>query len=171
MFIRTISCAAAAAALAGSVISAQTRSTAPAQAASTTIVGCVYQEKDVPGRAPNVAERAGIMEDYILAEISPAEAAKPVGTSGSATAPKTFSMYKLEKAADSELKAMVGKRVEVTGKVDAERGDTAGAPPASAQTNKTDKVVGHDRIDLPEFEVASIKAVSGTCPAKPSVDR
>jgi hypothetical protein len=80
-------------------------------------------------------------------------------------------MYKLEKAADSELKAMVGKRVEVTGKVDAEPGDTAGAPPASAQTNKTDKVVGHDRINLPEFEVASIKAVSGTCPAKPSVDR
>ena len=171
MFIRTISCAAAAAALAGSVISAQTRSTASAQAASTTIVGCVYQEKDVPGRAPNVAERAGVMEDYILAEISPAEAAKPVGTTGSANAPKTFSMYKLEKAADSQLKAMVGKRVEVTGKVDAEPGDTAGAPPASAQTNKTDRVVGHDRIDLPEFVVARIKAVSGTCPAKPSVER
>ena len=78
MFIRTISCAAAAAALAGSVISGQTPSTTSAQAASTTLVGCVYQEKDVPGRAPNVAERAGVMEDYILAEISPAEASKPV---------------------------------------------------------------------------------------------
>ena len=171
MVIRTISCAAAAAALAGSVISAQTPSTASAQGASTTVVGCVYQEKDVPGRAPNVAERAGVMEDYILAEISPAEASKPVGTTGSANAPKTVSMYKLEKAADSELKAMVGKRVQVTGKVDAEAGDTTGAPPASAQTNKTDRVVGHDRIDLPEFEVTSMKAVSGNCPAKPSTER
>jgi hypothetical protein len=171
MLIRTISSAAAAAALAGSVISAQTPAATSRQASTTTIVGCVYQEKDVPGRAPNVAERAGLMEDYILAEISPADAAKPVGTSGSANAPKTFSMYKLEKAADSELKAMVGKRVEVTGRVDAEPGDTTGQPPASAQTNKTDKVVGHDRIDLPEFEVTSIKAVGGTCPAKPSTDR
>jgi hypothetical protein len=81
--------------------------------------------------------------------------------------PKTHSMYKLEHAAGDQLKAMVGKRVEVTGRVDAEAGDAA-APPASAQTNKTDKVVGHDRLDLPEFEVTSIKAVSGTCPAKPT---
>ena len=70
-----------------------------AQSASTTLIGCVYQEKDVPGRAPNVAERAGILEDYILAELSPAEAAKPSGTTGS-TVPTTYSMYKLEKAAD-----------------------------------------------------------------------
>jgi hypothetical protein len=80
-------------------------------------------------------------------------------------------MYKLEKVADSELQTMVGKRVEVTGRIDAEAKDTTGQPPASAQTNKTDKVVGHDRIDLPEFEVTSIRAVSGTCPAKPATSR
>lgn len=140
-----------------------------AQAGQTTLVGCVYQEKDVPGRAPNPAERIGIMEDYILAEITPAEAAKPVGTAGAV--PTTYSMYKLEKASDSELKALVGKRVEAVGKVDAESGDTAGQPPASADTNKTDKIIGHDRIDLPEFEVTSIKAVAGTCPASPSVNK
>ncbi len=163
MLIRTVTIAAASAAiLAASAASAQT--------ASTTIIGCVYQEKDVPGRAPNPAERAGLLEDYILAEITPAEAAKPTGTSGAAN-PTTYSMYKLERAADSELKAMVGKRVEVTGRVDAEAGDSAGQPPASAQTNKTDRIVGHDRIDLPEFEVSSIKAVSGTCPAKPTTAR
>jgi hypothetical protein len=154
-------------ALAGSVISAQTSQTAQ----TTTLIGCVYEEKDVPGRAPNVAERAGVLEDYILAEISPAEAAKPKGTSGSTTRPTTYSMYKLEKAADSELKAMVGKRVEVTGRIDAEANDAAGQPPASVQTNKADKALGHDRIDLPEFEVSSIRAVSGTCPAKPSTSR
>lgn len=153
----------ATATIAGSIALAQT--TTPA-----TITGCVYNEKDVPGRAPNPAERLGLSEDYILAEITPAEAAKPTGTSGAAI-PTTYSMYKLEKAADSQLKALVGKRVEVTGRIDAEANDAAGQPPASAQTNKTDRIIGHDRIDLPELEVSSIRAVSGTCPAKPSTAR
>lgn len=163
MLIRTVTfVAVAAATFASSVMSAQTP--------PTTITGCVYQEKDVPGRSPNPAERLGLLEDYILAEITPAEAAKPIGTSGAAV-PTTYSMYKLERAADSELKALVGKRVEVTGRIDAEAGDAAGQPPASAQTNKTDRIIGHDRIDLPEFEVSSIRAVSGSCPTRPTTSR
>ena len=162
MLKKSLTFAFASAAMAAVGLNAQTPT-----AASTTLTGCVYQEKDVPGRAPNVAERVGIMEDYILAELTPAEASKPVGTSGG-TVPSTYSMYKLEHASDSQLKAMVGKRVEVTGKVDAEAGDSAGQPPASAQTNKTDRVIGRDRIDLPEFEVASIRSIAGTCPATPS---
>lgn len=158
--------AAAAAVIASSVI---TNAQTPASA--TTLTGCVYQEKDVPGRAPNAAERVGIMEDYILAELSPAEAARPTGTSGTGAVPTTYSMYKLEHAKDSELKAMVGKRVEVTGKVDAEAGDSAGQPSANNQTSKTDRVIGRDKIDLPEFEVASIRAVAGSCPATPSTGR
>jgi hypothetical protein len=151
----------ASAMLAATAISAQSAST-------TTITGCVYQEKDVPGRAPNPAERIGILEDYILAEISPAEAAKPAGTSG---IPKTYSMYKLEKAAGKELKAMVGKRVEVTGRIDAEAKDATGQPSASTQTTKTDRIIGHDRINLAEFEVSSIRAVAGSCPVKPTTER
>jgi hypothetical protein len=139
---------------------------AQATQASTTLTGCVYKEKDVPGRAPNVAERAGVMEDYILAELTPPR--QPVGTSGSASAPATGTMYKLEHAKDEELKAMVGKRVEVTGRIDAEAGDTTGRPPASAQTSPTDRAIGRDKIDLPEFEVTSIREVAGTCPATPS---
>jgi hypothetical protein len=137
---------------------------------ATTLTGCVYQEKDVPGRAPNPAERVGILEDYILAELSPAEAAKPSGTTGSAM-PTTYSMYKLEKAADTQLKAMVGKRVSVTGTIKAEAKDSTGQPSASVETNKTDKIIGHDRIELPKFEVSSIRAVAGTCPAKPTTNR
>jgi hypothetical protein len=151
-------------AFAGSTILAQ-------DARTTTIVGCVYEEKDVPGRAPNLSERAGLLEDYILAEISPAEAAKPTGTSGTTSPPTTNSMYKLEKVADSELKAAVGRRVEVTGRIDAEASDAAGQPSASAQTNRTDRIVGHDRINLPEFEVTRMRTVSGTCPAKPTTSR
>jgi hypothetical protein len=164
MLSRTALFATVSAMLAGSVLSAQNTST-------TTIVGCVYEEKDVPGRAPNLAEQVGILEDYILAEISPAEAARPAGTSGATSNPTTYSMYKLERTADRELKALVGKRVEATGRVDAKPSDAAGPPPASAQTNQTDRVIGHDRINLPKFEVSSIRAIAGSCPAKPTTAR
>jgi hypothetical protein len=141
------------------------RATPPAASASTVLTGCVYREKDVPGRAPNVAERAGVLEDYILAEVRPASAPSAPGTAGTSGA--KASMYKLELIADEKLKAVVGKRVEVTGRIDAEPGDArspAGAPPAS----QTDKAIGRDKIDLPEFEVTDIKEVAGTCPATPS---
>ena len=78
-------------------------------------------------------------------------------------------MYKLEFADDSKLKAVVGKRVEVMGRIDAEPGDNvprAGQP--TPQTSQTDRIVGHDKIDLPEFELTSIREVSGTCPATPT---
>ena len=138
-------------------------------AAPVTLTGCVYQEKDVPGRAPNLAERAGFLEDYILAELSPAEAARSTGTS--AGTPTTYSMYKLEKVSDTQLKAVVGKRVEVTGSIDVGEKDATGQPSAAVETNKTDRAIGHDRINLPEFEVTSMRAVAGTCPAKPTTVR
>ena len=144
---------------------------ATTQAASvTTIVGCVYREKDVPGRAPNVAERAGVLEDYILAEMpsapiasakEPGATAGAVGTSGVAAM-----MYKLEFVDDDKLKSLIGKRVEVTGRIDAEAGDQP-APAAGTKSSTTDKVIGHDRVNLSEFEVSSIKEVAGTCPANP----
>jgi hypothetical protein len=76
-------------------------------------------------------------------------------------------MYKLELIADEKLQAVVGKRVEVTGKIDAEAGDMAKPatpPPASG----TDKALGRDKIDIPEFEVSSMKEVPGSCPASPA---
>ena len=167
MLIRTFTFAAiASATLAGSALFAQTAQTA----AQRTITGCVYEEKDVPGRAPNLAERAGILEDYILAEITPAEAAKPVSTGGSLETPATYSMYKLEHAADSELQAMVGKRVEVMGKIDAESGDlgVTGTSGRERAGDDKDQSIGPDQIELPEFEVSSIREIAGTCPATPS---
>jgi hypothetical protein len=138
---------------------------------TTTIVGCVYREQDVPGRAPNVAEKVGIMEDYILAEIGSASAptagaAGAVGTSG--TQPRFGAMYKLERVDDSKLGAMVGKRVEVTGRVDKESGDASGRTGTAPQTTTADKAIGRDRIDLAELEIVSIREVEGACPAKPS---
>jgi len=153
---------------------AEPQATAPSEAGSTKLFGCVYRERDVPGRSPNVAEQAGVLEDYILADASmtnepsasPSSTPGATGTSGTA-----HKMYKLEKASDEQLKSMVGKRVEVTGKIDAEAGDatkpaaTAGTPPPA------DKSVGPDQVNLPEFEVTSIRETTGSCPAKPSAGR
>lgn len=36
--------------------------------APVTVVGCLQREADVPGHSPNVAERAGIGEDFILTD-------------------------------------------------------------------------------------------------------
>jgi hypothetical protein len=135
------------------------------QGGTQTLVGCLYRERDVPGRTPNVAEKAGVLEDYILADAS-------VGTSGQA--PATGKMFKVEKIADDQLKAHVGKRVEVTGRIDAGASappptrtppPTTGTPPApKPDTNP----VSPDKVELPEFEAVSIKEVPGSCPSKPA---
>jgi hypothetical protein len=150
-----------------------TSATSAEKGTTTTLTGCVYREKDVPGRAPNVAEKSGVLEDYILAEVKPsasAGAASSTGTSGTSgtagTTPKRGAMYKLEKIADEQLRAAVGKRVEVTGRIDAEAGDATSATGSS--TTRTDRAIGHDTVNLPEFEVSSMKQVSGSCPATPS---
>ena len=142
--------------------------------ATTTIQGCVYKEQDIPGRSPDIAEKAGVLEDYILVA-SPAMSATAgtsgtVGTTGTAGAAMSGNKaYKLEKIADEQLRAVVGKRVEVTGRVDAERGDTATSTATGAAAPARDKNVGPDKIELPEFEVTSMKEVAGTCPAAPAI--
>ncbi len=233
--------------------------------ATTTVTGCVYREADVPGRTPNVAERAGILEDYILADVrmNAAAGSGATGTSGVAGAPaagagaggavgggaapggaaaggaaattgsssasaSNSSMYKLELIDDNRLQALVGKRVEVTGRIDRESGDSggrtqgttgvgggaatgsgstgapgavsgnpgsagntgartgsagagagnagagaagnAGAPAAGdqARAGQADQSIGPDRIELPEFEVTSIREIAGTCAATPA---
>src|SRR5262245_18123961 len=65
------------------------------QKATVTLEGCLVQEKDVPGRQPNPAEKAGVMEDFILTTAKyvkpPAGAATdpstPTGTSGAGALP------------------------------------------------------------------------------------
>jgi len=140
------------------------------QGAEKTLQGCVYKEADVPGRTPNVAEKAGVMEDYILVTSDSASAtAGTTGTNPPTAAPATGSVtagkaFKLEKIADERLKAVVGKRVEVTGRVDEGASGTTGVKP---DTNP----VSPDKIELPEFEVSALKEVPGTCPTTPEIKK
>ena len=146
-----------------------TQQSSAAQGATTTLTGCVYKEADIPGRSPNIAERAGMMEDYILVTSASASGtAGATGTSGTAgAAVPAGKAFKLEHAADEKLSAVVGKRVEVTGRVDKDDQTTAGTTGARPDTNP----MSPDQIELPEFEVTAIKEVEGTCPTTPTIKK
>jgi hypothetical protein len=142
-----------------------------AQGPSVTLVGCLQREEDVPGRRPNIAERAGVLEDYILtgatmkAEAAPpADPARPsggaVGTTGST--PATGSMYKIEGIPDERLKQLVGRRVEVMGRIDED--DLREARPSGAAGQQQPGGAPKPGDDMPEFEATSIREIEGTCP-------
>ena len=138
---------------------------ATASQPTTTMTGCLYREDQIPGRKPNVAEKAGMMEDYIIAGASVAGASATAGATGtSGTAPSTGKTYKVEGPADEKLKALVGKRVEVTGRIDPEGGPGSSNPSGAP---RPDKGPGPDKINLPEFEASAIREVPGSCPANP----
>jgi hypothetical protein len=134
---------------------------AAATGATTTMVGCLYRERDVPGRTPNVVEKAGVLEDYILAD---ARMAGPGATSG-AQGVATGRMYKLESLRDEQLKAFVGKRVEVTGRIDADAGERP-----TGQPTRDRNPISPDAVNLPDFDATAIKEVAGgaPCPATPA---
>jgi hypothetical protein len=120
----------------------------------------VVSEEQVPGRTPNVVERAGILEDYILADASTVATPAQPGPSGATTTSGTT--FKLEGPKDETLKALLGKRVEVTGRIDPEGGPSASGSP------RADRGLGPDQINLPEFEATSIRETSASCPGTPA---
>jgi len=177
---------AAAVMCAGALLSAQTpganpsqreRLTADRQSAIVTLVGCLQREADVPGRRPNIIERAGIMQDYLLTQATFAPPSLtdartrggptpdiPVSTSGSPQTPATGSVYKIEGIAAARLRELTGKRVEVTGRIDEDdmrevRG-TAGTGTTVPGTNV--RIEDADG-DTPEFEATVINETGGIC--------
>lgn len=116
-----------------------------AQAAANqtlTITGCLKEEKDVPGLKPNVAERAGVTEDYILTDVkmSPSSSVSGIGVA---------TRYEIEGIAEAELKKHVNHQVELTGQaVQAAAGAAASAD------------------DAPDFKATAIKMLAATCGAK-----
>ena len=158
----------------------------PNEGPMTTLAGCLYREDSIPGRSPNVAEKAGVGEDYILADAITAreqnrtpdrpiadagpEAPRPdqaddvrVGkpdqprpSQGATTGLAAGRMYKVTQIDDAKLKELVGKRVEVTGTVKADNESHAGNRDGDAQ-------------HLPNIEGTAIREVAGqACPARPA---
>jgi hypothetical protein len=131
----------------------QTPTAAPA--GTVTVEGCLVREADVPGRKPNVAERAGITEDYILTSTkmvkgaAPGSAARPedrpVGTAGAPAA-----MYEVEGLGEDKLKPNLGKRVQIDGTF-----ENATRTPASPSD------------ELVQIRASAVRPVAGECPPKP----
>jgi hypothetical protein len=130
----------------------------------TTLAGCLYRENAIPGRTPNVAEKAGVLEDYILADAAPApernragdapiaEAGQPAGASAGLAAGR---MYKVTKLDDERLKVLVGKRVAITGTIKPDSDVRSDEKPTNFE-------------NLPNIEGSSIREASGEpCPATP----
>jgi hypothetical protein len=141
-----------------------------------TVVGCLQHEKDVPGREPNVAERAGIAEDYLLtnAEIKSGGKAGTAGTTG--TEPTTGAMaakktFKIVGMDDDRLRNFVGKRVEIQGRLEDMRSrprGTSGTPPTTPPTTPPERTEPGQKTaeELPEVRASNIREVAGTCPSK-----
>jgi hypothetical protein len=139
----------------------------PTEGAAVTLAGCLYHEESIPGRSPNVAEKAGVGEDYILADASPARDQnrgpdRPIAEAENPAAALTAGlasgrMYKVTKIDDRRLKDLVGKRVEITGTIKPDGDVRPSERPANFE-------------NLPNIEGTSIREAAGAaCPARPTV--
>lgn len=111
-----------------------------------TAQGCLKQEKDVPGARPNVAERAGVGEDFILTK---AKLTKGGSSSGA--------MYKISGLDDEKLRSMSNQQVEVQGSLREKTMMGATKPTTPTPTTPPDEVQ--------EIRATSIKMLASTCTA------
>lgn len=144
-----------------------------ADAKTVTVEGCLVREKDVPGRQPNVAERAGVMEDFILTHAKVkgdtagyAGTAGATGTAGAAghaagtAGAAKGKMFEIRGIDDTELQKYVGQRVEIVGKLDPQDMPERQREQASP--------AGEPAGDLPELNGSTIKKSSSTEPCTPA---
>ena len=151
----------------------QPPATASAQEHSVTVEDCLVREKDVPGRQPNTAERAGVMEDFILTNAkivkgghTPPDAAATATTGTTATGEQTAGtsgaagkMFEVRGLNETELQQFVGQRVEIEGKVD----------PADIADRSREKAnpTGEPAGDLPELKGMVIRKATSAEPCTP----
>lgn len=119
---------------------AQRQSTQAANTQTITITGCLKEEQDVPGLRPNPAERAGVMEDYILTDVKMAASSKVSGIA-------LGTRYEVKGVSETELKKHLNHQVEVTGTIQQQT-------PNGTTGNAT-----------PDFNATSVKMLSATCAA------
>jgi len=124
----------------------------PTESPATTFAGCLYHEDAIPGRSPNVAEKAGVGADYILADAAPTSTpAAPIAGLAAGR------MYKVTKIDGKQLNDLAGKRVEVTGTI---KPDDDARPGEHRDNFK----------DLPNLQGTAIHEVAGAaCPVRPDV--
>lgn len=147
----------------------------PAGSPTVTVIGCVQKENSILKDKP-VGGDLGMRDEFVLTnsklstgapstdQAAPAAeppATDPVGTSGSAS--NFGKVYRLTGDKESDLKALVGQRVEISGafkneadaKTELSTIGTSGRTPAGELT----------RQNTPEITIASVKpsAASASC--------
>jgi hypothetical protein len=115
-----------------------------------TATGCLKQEKDVPGAKPNVAERAGVGEDFILTK-----AKLTKGASGRAAA---GAMYKITGLDDEKLRSHSNQQVEVQGRLHDRTAVTGAAKPTTPGPDTAPD-------EVQEIRATAIKMIASTCSA------
>ena len=106
-----------------------------------TIVGCLMDERDVPGQKVSSRERSGVAEDYLILN-----AAMAPGSTVQGLALKPI--YEIEGLDEAAMKPHRGHQVELEGKIHPVFND------------------GAEAHDVPDFYATKIKMIAATCPAK-----
>lgn len=115
-----------------------------------TATGCLKQEKDVPGARPNVAERAGVGEDFILTQ-----AKLTKGGAGAAGAGRKGAMYKISGLDDEKLRSLSNQQVEVQGRLLEQTMTGRTKPTTPGPDTAPDEVQ--------EIRATAIKMIAATC--------
>jgi hypothetical protein len=119
-----------------------------------TVEGCLHREADVPGRRPNIAERAGIGEDYLLTQ---SRIVKGSGPSGETDEGGSSAIYDVQGLSVDQLKSNVNRRVQIDGTF---------AHEERAQKGPEVNGTGNDLVEL---NGTTIRSVSGDCATGPPV--
>ena len=109
-----------------------------AQPANPTMMisGCLLKEKEVAAATPNVAERTGVTEDYILTDVK-------MSPSSSVSGIAVSTRYVIAGIAEAELQKHLNHQVELTGKI------------TQAEQTSSDSA--------PDFRATSLKMLAATC--------
>lgn len=142
---------------------------------TVTVTGCVMREASVPGQEPSVAERAGIMRDFILTNVqvksaSPSGAAPgaPSGTGAMApSAGASSTRVKLTNIDNDKIEANLNRQIEVTGRLDVDDGMNMAGDRPGRPTTAEPPTAGRDATrELAELNVQSVRALNQPCPTK-----
>lgn len=138
-----------------------------------TVQGCLMREADVPGLKPNIAERAGVTEDFVITSAKVVKGSAPAGDSRSTAS----TMFGVEGLSKDQIQSNLNRRVEIDGTIegkdDRARGDTTRSPvpprpdpsaPASTPNPSGMKAPTDTAGDLAQLQAKTIRTVPGDCP-------
>lgn len=141
---------------------------------TVTVQGCLMREADVPGLEPNVVERAGVTEDFVVTNAKVVKGSAPESRRGSAS---SNTMFAIEGLSEDQLEANLNRRVEIDGTIDEDSGmtrDTSRAPvpprpdPTKPESDPDSRgmksTTANTAGDLVELQAKTIRTVPGDCP-------